>query len=110
MLDHHRPRVRAALLCALIVLTALAAPAAAFAGAAANDRATRAALATERYWSTYDIDTPLPSPTRSAAPAAADRGAGWTTTIALVAAAALSASAAGVFAGRVTARPRGRQA
>jgi hypothetical protein len=110
MLDHHRPHVRAALLCALIVLVAVVTPAAALATAGANDRATRAALATERYWSTYDVDTALPSPPRSAPPATSDGGAGWTTTIALVAVAALCACAAGVYAGRVTARPRGGQA
>jgi hypothetical protein len=106
MLRHHCPSARGALACALVALVVFAAPAAAI---ASGPDALRAARATERYWSTYDIDNTLPRPAHQS-PAASDPGPTWEGTIALAGAVALVSAAAGAFAVHAARRPRGARA
>jgi hypothetical protein len=93
MLRPRCPRLRATLACAVIGL-ALAVPSGALASdAAATSDATRSALATERYWSTYDIDDSLPSPHRAAAKSGGGMSDAATVAIGAAVAVTLSAGA-----------------
>ncbi len=75
-------------------------------GAPAEASGEPAALATERYLSSYGTPEPL---TASTAPAAAPTGDGpsWTAAIAASAVLMLGAAGLGLVAGRASVRPRG---
>ena len=84
----------------LLTLLALALPAAALARPAEEERA----LATERYYQSFDID---PAPAVTAAPAMPGRdGPSWLGAAAIGAGLALLAGGLGAYAAR-TVRPRG---
>jgi hypothetical protein len=125
MADHlHRPTLRRAPAFAVAALLALPVPAGALADIQGDD-GSRAALATERYYSSYgepaDSRRPpvtaeryyssygtreSPAAPTASAPAIADGGPGWAT--AIIAGGLLVAAAAGlgVQAGRASMRPR----
>jgi hypothetical protein len=97
---------RGTLACALAAVVVLAAPSASLASrAASSDDALRGAHATERYWSTYDIDNALPRPAQASS-ASADNGPSWTGAAALAALVALVSAAGGALVAHVARRPR----
>jgi len=73
--------------------------------AAAQPGAESAALATERYLSSYGTPEPLGAPTTTAP--AGDGGPSWTASIFGGALLIVAAAGLGVLAGRMTVRPRG---
>jgi hypothetical protein len=117
MAQRHRLLLPCALALVLTALAWLAAPA-----APAQDAAERAALATERYYSSYgepargeraalaterylsSYGTPQPPATASAV--TADPGPTWTAAIIVGALLIVTAAGVGVLAGRASVRPR----